>query len=317
MSSYESQIVRRVARKVVWYIRAVSSISVLCWVLGSPALSEIPQPVSPQLFAGGVIGMSDLLKAENSELFRSHNGGLYLHTNGWATLTTEQRARILEIFVGRKIAIELGFGSGLAWGELYLRLYGIYNLAPTFIAVNAFAHNNVPTVSDWIAYTAQLRAHGVPNSTLILPTFEYQNFAKNISMLSRTKVSESETFQKLIVAGGGLLLDTPSGYAMRREQAYRDWVVDAISWTNRHNLASVVILSPGDSGVGWAKYSIEYVQYLRANNVIPKWFVCENYFPSAGSDYPNRVGNDTNPNSTLGNCEAVRRDTAQVSLKHR
>jgi hypothetical protein len=145
-----------------------------------------------------------------------------------------------------------------------------------------------------------LRAVGMPDTTLILPTFEYQNFRKNIQTLAQNHVSGSTWFQGILHQAGGIVLDTPSGYFFSREQAYRDWVVDALQWTRRQGLKSVVIASPRTSKTQFAEHTRRYLDYLRQHNAMPGLIVCENYSPKPSADYPNRVGSETEPNTVLG-----------------
>jgi hypothetical protein len=253
------------------------------------------------VYAGGVAGITDLLASSNSEIYRSKGGGLYLHNSGWEELTSEQKRQILRIFHGNPLALEFGFGSGAAWGDVYATHYQAFNVHPDFIAVNAFSSNNHPTAEQWSSYSARLRDKGVPPATLILPTFEYQNFRSNIASLSQNQVHQSSVFQAIIQSAGGIVLDTPSGYSMKREPAYRDWVVDAIHWTKQRGLRNIVILSPGPSEK-WAEDTFRYVQYLRSHDAIPSAFICENYDRSKSMYYPNRVGRENNPDNTLGHC---------------
>lgn len=259
----------------------------------------------PQLYVGGVAGIADLLDPAHSQRFRAAGGGLYLHNTGWMRLDWKQQEQILRIFSGVPIAIELGFVNG-AWGNAYQKAYLAHGIKPDFIAANAFANNHRPTLAEWAAYTTDLRQHGLPSSTLVLPTFEYQNFGPNRDALPSTRVSVSANLQALIAAAGGLVLDTPPSYALGREPAYREWVTDAIRWTKGRGLKTVVILSPHDAGAQWGEDTAQYVRYLDAQRAMPAAFVCENYAASAPSSYPNRVGADALPSSVVGVCDLMR-----------
>lgn len=285
----------------------------LCTVFATLYLGAAGRPTGraaaqrgPALYAGGVTGIADLLNPTNSQTFRAEGGGLYLHHNGWAKLTPEQRKRVLEIFQGAPVAVEVGFGSGNTWGLRYERYYLAYGVKPVFIAANAYARGNQPTVEQWRTYSAELRGHGIPGTTLILPTFEYQNFGPNIPILSENKVSSGAVFQGIIQAAGGIVLDTPPQYAMGREAAYRDWVVDAIRWTAQQRLMTVVILSPHQSGTHWPEDTARYLRFLNGQHAVPAAFVCENYLDHAPANYPNVVGNDHVPYTALGDCELLK-----------
>ena len=266
------------------------------------------------IFAGGVAGVEDLTVASNSTAFRAAGGGLYLHNNGWGELNLEQRKEVLEVFSNAPVAMELGFGgstsSAKAWATACQQNYLDAGIKPVFIAANAFAGDNHPTPEQWAAYMAALRAAGVPASTLILPTFEYQNFRPNIATLAQNCVSQRADFQAIIRRAGGIVLDTPSGYFFSRETAYQDWVVDAIHWTRAHGLKTVVIASPHSSKEAFAADTGRYLDYLRTQQAVPDIFAVENYTPNAPPGYPNVVGNESRPNTALGVARMLQSITA-------
>ncbi len=254
------------------------------------------------VFAGGVAGVQALADASHSTAFRAAGGGLYLHNNGWAALTPAQQRQVLDAFAGRPIGIELGFNpSAEAWAKRYQSGYAAMGIIPEFITANAFDKNNHPTPEQWTHYTQVLRKQGgVPESTLILPTFEYANFAPNIPKIVDTNVSRTPEFQALIRAAGGITLDSPPGYFFGREQNYRDWIVDAIVWTQKAGLRVVLIVSPHRSGERFAEDTAKMIAYLSDCNALPDTFVSENYEAKPASDYPNLVGPETLPYTALG-----------------
>lgn len=258
---------------------------------------------SPQIYAGGVAGVAALADAAASAQFRAAGGGLYLHNNGWAALTPEQQRATLRHFAGAPVALELGFGLGdhaHTWGKRFREGYLALGIKPAFIAANAFDKNNQPTAEMWRDYMTALRAAGVPETTLILPTFEYQNFRPNIPTLAAHTVTLSPVFQAIIRTAGGIVLDTPSGYTFGREAAYRDWVVDALRWTRAQGLKSVVIASPHRSKLQFAADTDRYLAFLRAQDASPDIVVVENYEPKPDPDYPNLVGPESDPATALG-----------------
>lgn len=216
------------------------------------------------------------------------------------------------------MAIELGFGNtpdaAKAWGSAYQRSYRDLGVRPQFIAANAFAGNNHPTPAQWSAYMNALRAAGVPGHTLILPTFEFQNFRPNLATLAQNCVSERADFQAIIRQAGGIVLDTPAGYFFSREPAYRDWVVDAIHWARAQGLKTVVILSPHTSKDRFAADARRFYEYLGYQQAMPDIFAVENYSPNAPADYPNRVGNENAPNTDLGVARWLQLPAASKNL---
>ena len=256
------------------------------------------------VFAGGVAGVAALTEATNSAAFRAAGGGLYLHNNGWSALTSSQKRQVLAVFSNTPVMVELGFGgsekSAKAWAGIWGKSYRTYGIEPKFIAANAFAGNNHPTPEQWLAYMAALRAAGVGTNTLILPTFEYQNFRPNMATLMQNVVSQNTQFQAIVRAAGGIVLDTPSGYFFSREQAYRDWAVDAIRWTQAQGLKAVVIVSPHSSKNNFAADARKFLDYVRAHQAEPDVLAVENYTGKPAADYPNRVGNEDEINTALG-----------------
>ena len=266
------------------------------------------------VFAGGVAGVEALTVATNSAAFRADGGGLYLHNNGWGALNPAQHRQVLEVFTNAPVALELGFGgsesSAAAWAAACRQNYLNLGIKPAFIAANAFADDNHPTPAQWTVYMAALRAAGVPAGTLILPTFEFQNFGPNLATLAQNTVSQRADFQAIIRSAGGLVLDTPPGYFFSREAAYHDWVVDAIHWTHEHGLKTVVIASPHFSKDAFAADTGRFLDYLRAQQALPDIFAVENYTPDAPADYPNVVGNENRPNTALGVARMLQRQPA-------
>ena len=256
------------------------------------------------VFAGGVAGVADLTVATNSTAFRAAGGGLYLHNNGWGALSREQRRQVLAIFSNAPVASELGFGgsppAAKAWAGNCRQNYLALGIRPRFIAANAFANDNHPTPGQWSDYMAALRAAGVPTNTLILPTFEYQNFRPNLATLAENCVRQRADFQAIIRRAGGIVLDSPPGFFFAREPAYRDWVVDAIRWTQAQGLPAVVIASPHNSQNNFAAHCLKFLDYVRAHQAVPDLFAVENYNAKATADYPNRVGNENQTNTALG-----------------
>ena len=229
-----------------------------------------------------------------------------MHNNGWGELDEPQRKAVLAIFKDRPVGIELGFApASSAWAECYRKAYRSYGIVPWFVAANAFAGNNHPTPEQWQAYSAGLRQAGLPKSSLVLPTFEYANFAPNVPQLAHNRVSDRADFQRILAAAGGLAIDSPSGYFFTREPAYRDWVVDALHWARSHGQVSVVIASPHVFGKPFAEHTKKFVQYLRDHAALPDIWVCENYTETDPGKYVNRVGNENVPANVLGTARLM------------
>jgi hypothetical protein len=253
------------------------------------------------VYAGGVVGGDALADSETSIKFRRSGGGLYLHNNGWAALTPVQQRQVLTHFQNLPVALELGFKEGAeAWAKRLESGYLALGIKPTFIAANAFDGNNKPTPEQWSRFSKALRAAGLPASTLILPTFEYANFGPNVATLGDNTVSKRADFKDIIKTAGGIVLDTPPGYAFKREDNYRAWVLDAVRWTRKQGLTVVWITSPHIFHRSFRDDTGRFLRFLKQHDALPAIIVSENYEANPTKNYPNIVGHEDRPDTTLG-----------------
>lgn len=257
----------------------------------------------PNVYVGGVAGIASLTEGSASQKFRAAGGGLYLHNNGWASLNREQQQQVLAHFTGHPVGIELGYGAShaaQAWAARCKTGYLDLGIRPTFITANAFAGNNLPTVEGWKNYTAALRQQGVPEATLILPTFEYANFAPNIATLAQNMVSQRPDFQAILGLAGGIVLDCPPGYFFSREENYRTWILDAMRWTHAQGLKCVWITSPHTFGDKFGADTERCLKFFQAHGVMPDMIAVENYNANPEPGYVNVVGREDMPATALG-----------------
>lgn len=70
-----------------------------------PANSPATAHSSIKIYAGGVAGVEALARPETSAKFREAGGGLYLHNNGWASLSLTQKRQTLVNFKNLPVAI--------------------------------------------------------------------------------------------------------------------------------------------------------------------------------------------------------------------
>lgn len=259
-----------------------------------------------KVHAGGVFGFSDLKNDVNSRIFRSLGGGLYIHASAWDTTSDSDKKEILGTFRNSPVALEFGYNQ--AWGRKFVDQYAGYGIQPRYVTANAFDNNTMPTLEGWKAYIAALRAgygnNGIPASTKIYPTFEYQNYhscvisGTNCSDLLANTVSNNQLFKNLIMESGGIVLDTPPDVALN-SSTYREWLVDAIKWTRKNGYTSIVIVSPHTSGNSWSSDTDKFINFLIVQDAIPNEFVSENYNQLI-SPYPNFVGSESSGNTTMG-----------------
>lgn len=260
------------------------------------------QSKTPHVFVGGVSGIQSLTNPANSTRFRAGGGGLYLHHSGWTRLSMAEKDAVQKAFAGRDYAVEIGYNtaSPAAWISSYVKNYLGRGIHPVFITANAFSSARLPTPDQWNSWIAGFRQAGVDARTKILPTFEYANFRRNMESLGQNRVSQRADFQAMITASRGIVLDTPSQYFFGREEAYREWVLDAIQWTHLHGFQVVVIVSPRNAGTQYDEQTALYVDYLNQHHALPDIFSVENYSMLDPTIYPNIVGNEDVPHQQLG-----------------
>ncbi len=263
------------------------------------------------VFVGGVAGLDSLTDPENSDEFRAEGGGLYLHTVGWSNLSLTERKKILKVFQGRPSVVEMGYTNGnyTARQNAYKKLYHDLGLRPDVITINAFSSDREPPPDEFQKAVDAYRALGLAAHTEVYATFEYQNFPSKIPIIQKNHVSDRKDFQKIIRIGGGLTLDTPSAVFFRRDQRYRDWVIDAIKWTQSQGLIAAVIFSPNSSKTNYDEDTLKYLNYLDKNEALPDRYYVENYAGKGTPDnYPNIVGNEDTPHHQLG-CARMIQET--------
>lgn len=284
------------------HIKSVTPLRLIGWVLVLILASGISFAAHPEItiYAGGVSGVSALADPEVSVKYRREGGGMYLHNNGWDLLTPQQQQTALSNFENLPIAIELGFIPAEAWAERLRTGYLTFGIEPVFIASNAFASGNKPTPEEWGAYIKALRGAGLPDSTRVLPTFEFANFGGNIPTLLDNTVSKREDFQSIIRLAGGIVLDAPPGYAFEREEGYRLWMIDAIRWTREQDLMVVWITSPFFFHDTYRSDTVKFLRFMLEHDALPTDIVCENYSMDPPETYPNVVGDEDEPNTPLG-----------------
>ena len=216
-------------------------------------------------------------------------------------MTPVQQRQVLVHFQDLPVALELGFKEGeAAWAKRLGSGYLAFGIKPVFITANAFDGNNKPTPEQWDAFSRALRDSGLPASTLILPTFEYANFAPNMDTLVENTVSKRRDFQDIIKTAGGIVLDAPPGYAFGREENYRVWVIDAMRWTSNQGLEVVWITSPHTFPHSFRDDTERFLRYLEKHGALPTIIVSENYEADPPKNYPGVVGHEDAPDTPLG-----------------
>jgi hypothetical protein len=104
----------------------------------------------------------------------------------------------------------------------------------------------------------------------------------------------------MIKTAGGIVLDCPPGYAFNREAGYRHWILDAVQWTRKQKLTVVWITSPHIFYQSYREDTQKFYQFFKQHDALPTIIVCENYEANPPENYPNIVGHEDQPETSLG-----------------
>jgi hypothetical protein len=265
------------------------------------------------VYAGGVNGLTSMLEPKNSTRYRKHNGGLYLHNNGWFELSHQQRLNMLDVFKDKPISIEVGFPRdgqfGFSpdiskhhwWCDNFRDLYVNYGIKPDIVALNIDENAPLPTFDDYKRHHTDIK--NMSSVSLVLPIVGHMNVQRPIVA---SRISNNDDYQKMIGLSGGLVLDVPPGNFLQRESDYKEWVIDAIRYTNSKGYVSVLIISPHDSKEKFRTHTFYMLNILRSQNAMPTVYVVENYIYDSwwqqkhGKKYYNKIGKESDPHSVLG-----------------
>lgn len=260
---------------------------------------------SPAIYSGGFIGMQSLAVPENSIKYRQAGGNLYIHNSGWGTLNSEQKKKITSLFKNQKTGIEIGYGTGSqsgGWPALIQREYVSAGIHANFYLVNCFSKNTFPTKQEWQEFIYAIQAKTSPQ-TPVVPIIGYPNTnrgIKNDDAMINHMLSNFLPFQQLIRESKAIALDAPGNYFFGRNQVYKNWITDAISWSRSHGYTVYLILSPHQSGAGYLAASEQFLDYLQKRGLMPDVVISENFLNPAPAGFINVVGSEQKPFTTLG-----------------
>ena len=288
-------------------IRAII-LTIVLLVCGGQAHGQLKTNV----YAGGVNGIEAMLNPRNSHRYRNMNGGLHIHNNAWGELEENQKRELLQTFEGKPTAMEIGFvrkndptdkrhpDTWYANAKDYYKPYGI---KPDFVQCCCFKDGYVPTYQEWQEFHD--RYTQIMRGSMLFPVFEYQNY--NLSQqLSNNRISLNNNFQRLIGISRGLVVDAPPSVFLERENAYREWVIDAFRYAKQRGYTSVLIISPDRSADRFKLDTIYMINILDQSNALPNAYVVENYIfdwqwqKSHHRSYPNKIGRESETYSILG-----------------
>lgn len=253
------------------------------------------------VYAGGVEGIESMLRPTNHDEYRRKGGGLFIHNSGWAKLNLGEKRQLLRYFKDKPIAIEIGYNFQVDQSPMAQWLHDGYlkeGIVPHFVAVNIFQNGHVPTVKQFRRIHTALK-NELPEDSLVVPIFEFANFGKHKNCLISDCISKSRTFKEIIKIAGGYVIDVPPIVFMRREPAYKTWVLDALRYGRRSRTTSIIIISPDKSRHSFMQHTRQFLSFLRRSGAEPEVVVVENYVENKPR-YLNKVGNEDNPYAVLG-----------------
>lgn len=264
------------------------------------------------VYAGGVNGVTAMLNPRNSHSYRNMNGGLLIQNNAWGALEENQKRELLQAFEGKPTAMAIGFvrkndptdkrhpDTWYANAKAYYKPYGI---KPDFVQCCCFKDGYVPTYQEWKEFHDKYTQ--IMQGSMLFPTFEYQNYNKSQQLLNN-RISLNNKFQKIVSTSKGLVMDAPPRVFLERENAYREWVIDAFRYTKQQGYTSVLIISPDSSDQRFKQDTIDMLNILKQYDALPNAYVVENYIfdwwwqKSHHRAYPNKIGSESDANSIMG-----------------
>lgn len=260
---------------------------------------------TPQVFAGGYIGMQSLANPQSSNEFRRLGGGLYIHNSGWGTLSPSEKHQILTLFRNGPIGIEIGYGEGKefgGWPALVNKEYVNSRVHESFFLVNCFDKNKYPTPASWGNFVHAIQVSSNSHSQIV-PIIGYPNMNRGVNndtAMENHMVSNFQPFQQLIKISGAIALDAPGNYFFGRNQVYKNWITDAVAWSRSQGFKVYLIISPHLSGKGFPSSSQQFLNYLSERGLMPDVIISENFLTPIPNNFINLVGSEQQPYSTLG-----------------
>jgi hypothetical protein len=267
------------------------------------------------VYAGGVNGIASMLNPRNSYRYRSMNGGLAIHNSAWGQLEKQQKQQLLATFAGNPTIMEIGFVNEKdkqhpdTWYANAKEYYIPYGIKPDFIQSNCFGNGYVPTLEEWKRFHNKYTQ--IMRQSKLFPIFEYQNYNKS-TQLSNNKISLNANFQQITTISQGLVIDAPPHVFLKREDEYREWVIDALKYTKSQGHTCVLIVSPDYSNNRFKQDTVDMLNILHHHRALPDAYVVENYIfdwwwqKLHKRNYPNKIGRETDQNSIMGVAKFIK-----------
>ncbi|WP_428395668.1 hypothetical protein [Lichenicoccus sp.] len=257
-----------------------------------------PRDIAPiSIAVGGIAGFSDLADPANSAALRKLGGTmLYIHDYVWTRTSVAKRRAILANFDG-PADVEFGLVTDAkGWFDsVYQDDYLALGVRGQRGHVNVLARN---LQSDWRPFVDAARARGFLSLAPILAPNQGEYRTAPFQDLRWQPYRDAARY------GGALTIDAPVDLFLSQPSAYRIFVETELRWARAEHLHTAFILSPGNAAWHFEAETIAVADQLRAAGTLPDEFIVETY-EGGRQGYPNRVGNDTDPQSITGTARLL------------
>jgi hypothetical protein len=245
---------------------------------------------------GGIYGFSDMADPANTQALRSScRVRLYLHRWIWARTSVGEKRAILSNFRynGRPI-VELDMKPDAVdyFQNFYNKTFLQSGVNSSEAHVNGFA--NTDTLAHWKQFVDQGRRVGLSTMAVVYSpnSGQFQNGPFGSPIWNAVRAAA--------LYSGGLTIDAPSDFFFLKGPDYQQFIFDEIHWAKHKHILTTFIISPGHSKSNFAALTRRLVGILMQEHTVPDEFIVENYDAYPSQPYPNRVGNEHDPETEAG-----------------
>lgn len=274
------------------FLKISASATLIPWA--GPALSKSCSTHESAVYVGGVVGFDSLANPMNSKNFRKIcRTGLYIHGYIWTRTPPGENEAILAAFADQPMDVELGMvNTPESWfRDAYRTKFIDAGVRARHSHVNGF---NPQHLDLWRRFVKAGQACGLET---IAPIFSPNHGQYKTAPFSSSSWDNLRDGAKY---GGAITTDSPPQFFWGQPSAYRQFIVDELSWANEAGLHSTFIVSPASSGDNFLDDTKRTVEFLHKNGALPKAWIVENYDPKANAFYANRVGSEDDQETILG-----------------
>ncbi|AIO32076.1 hypothetical protein [Burkholderia pseudomultivorans] len=247
------------------------------------------------IFVGGVTGFDSLADPSNTALLRKTcRVGLYVHGYVWTRTPADEHKAVLSVFKDTPMEVELGLaGDAQGWFEHgYKPKYIDQGIRTKRAHVNGL--DSEDRLDVWKRFVGVARTYGLETISPIFSPNSRQYMTASFSSPIWNFLREGATI------GGALTTDSPPHYFLQQPDAYRQFILDELTWAKHNGLRATFIISPNNSGMKFLDDTKRTVEYLVKHNAVPDAWIVENYNAGANPAYANKIGSESNEQNILG-----------------